>query len=88
MTYTTPVPITDGHLYTGSSLELRNLTMAYGDIEVLRDVSLEVAPGTIIRVHRQVLARVVEDEPVEEAAEAPATTDEAGDQPGEPRDRA
>lgn len=46
MTYTTPVPITDGHLYTGSSLELRNLTMAYGDIEVLRDVSLEVAPGT------------------------------------------
>ncbi|MGC5076597.1 amino acid ABC transporter ATP-binding protein [Agrococcus sp. DT81.2] len=46
MTYTTPVPITGGPLYTGSSLELRDLTMAYGDIEVLRDVSLEVAPGT------------------------------------------
>lgn len=46
MTYTTPVPVTDGHLYTGSSLELRNVTMAYGEIEVLRDVSLEVPPGT------------------------------------------
>jgi polar amino acid transport system ATP-binding protein len=40
------VPTTDGHTYAGSSLELRNLTMAYGDIDVLRDVSLEVAPGT------------------------------------------
>ncbi|WP_405218563.1 amino acid ABC transporter ATP-binding protein [Agrococcus sp. Ld7] len=46
MTYTTPVPIADGHLYTGSSLELRDLTMAYGDIEVLRGVSVKVAPGT------------------------------------------
>jgi polar amino acid transport system ATP-binding protein len=32
--------------FHGSSLELRNLTMAYGDIEVLRNVSLNVAPGT------------------------------------------
>lgn len=32
--------------FRGSSLELRNLTMAYGDIEVLRNVSLTVAPGT------------------------------------------
>jgi polar amino acid transport system ATP-binding protein len=46
MTTTTPVPIPDGHLYTGSSLELRGLSMAYGDIEVLRDVSLTVEPGT------------------------------------------
>ena len=46
MTYTTPVPVTDGHLYAGSSLELVDLTMAYGDIDVLQDVSLTVAPGT------------------------------------------
>ncbi|WP_430647475.1 amino acid ABC transporter ATP-binding protein [Agromyces sp. GXS1127] len=46
MTYTSPLPITDGHLYSGSSLELRGLSMAYGEIEVLRDVSIEVAPGT------------------------------------------
>ncbi len=46
MTYTSPVPVTDGRFYAGSSLELRNLTMAYGEIDVLRDVSLEVAPGT------------------------------------------
>ena len=46
MTYTSPVPVTDGHLYAGSCLELVDLTMAYGDIEVLRDVSLTVAPGT------------------------------------------
>jgi len=32
--------------FHGSSLELKNLTMAYGDIEVLRNVSLTVAPGT------------------------------------------
>jgi polar amino acid transport system ATP-binding protein len=46
MTYTSPVPISDGHVYAGSSLQLQNVTMAYGDIEVLRDVSLDVAPGT------------------------------------------
>ncbi|WP_400996832.1 amino acid ABC transporter ATP-binding protein [Agromyces sp. GXQ0307] len=46
MTYTSPLPITDGHLYSGSSLELRGVSMAYGEIEVLRDVSIEVAPGT------------------------------------------
>ena len=46
MTYTSPMPVTDGHFYEGSSLELIDLTMAYGDIEVLRDVSLTVAPGT------------------------------------------
>ncbi|UIP60015.1 amino acid ABC transporter ATP-binding protein [Agromyces marinus] len=46
MTYTSPVPVTDGHLYAGSSLELQGLSMAYGDIEVLRDVTLTVAPGT------------------------------------------
>ncbi len=46
MTYTSPVPITDGQFYAGSSLELRDLTMAYGEIDVLRDVSLQVEPGT------------------------------------------
>lgn len=46
MTYTSPMPVTDGHFYAGSSLELIDLTMAYGEIDVLRDVSLTVAPGT------------------------------------------
>lgn len=32
--------------FHGSSLELRSLTMAYGDVDVLRNVSLTVAPGT------------------------------------------
>ena len=36
----------DIETFHGSSLELKNLTMAYGDIEVLRNVSLTVAPGT------------------------------------------
>jgi polar amino acid transport system ATP-binding protein len=36
----------DIETYHGSSLELKNLTMAYGDIEVLRNVSFTVAPGT------------------------------------------
>jgi polar amino acid transport system ATP-binding protein len=30
----------------GASLELRELTLAYGPIEVLRKVSLRVAPGS------------------------------------------
>ena len=49
----TPTPTTlntaatpETQSFHGSSLELRNLTMAYGDIEVLRNVSLTVAPGT------------------------------------------
>jgi polar amino acid transport system ATP-binding protein len=46
MTYTSPVPVADGHFYEGSSLELIDLTMAYGDIEVLRKVNLTVPPGT------------------------------------------
>ena len=46
MTDISPSATADGRIYTGSSLELRDLTMAYGDIEVLREVSLEVAPGT------------------------------------------
>jgi polar amino acid transport system ATP-binding protein len=46
MTYTSPVPVTDGHLYQGSSLALVDLCMAYGDIDVLRDVTISVAPGT------------------------------------------
>jgi polar amino acid transport system ATP-binding protein len=46
MTYTSPVPVTDGHFYKGSSLELIDMTMAYGDIDVIRGVSLKVEPGT------------------------------------------
>ncbi len=46
MTYTSPVPVTDGHLYQGSSLELVDFCMAYGSIDVLRDVNISVAPGT------------------------------------------
>lgn len=46
MTYTSPVPVADGHFYEGSSLELQGLSMAYGDIEVLKDVSISVPPGT------------------------------------------
>jgi polar amino acid transport system ATP-binding protein len=38
--------VADVQQYRGSSLELRNLVMAYGDIEVLRDVSFTVAAGT------------------------------------------
>src|SRR6476661_10362065 len=36
----------DIETFHGYSLELRKLTMAYGDIEVLRNVTLTVAPGT------------------------------------------
>ncbi|MDN4612379.1 amino acid ABC transporter ATP-binding protein [Arthrobacter burdickii] len=32
--------------FRGSSLQLKNLCMAYGDVPVLRNVSLEIAPGT------------------------------------------
>lgn len=39
-------PTSDIEKFHGSSLELQNLTMAYGDVEVLRNVSLNVAPGT------------------------------------------
>ncbi len=46
MTYTSPLPVTDGHFYRGSSLELRDVSMAYGDIEVIREVSIDVEPGT------------------------------------------
>jgi polar amino acid transport system ATP-binding protein len=46
MTYTTPLPVQDVQEYRGSSLELVDLTMAYGDIEVLREVSFKVEPGT------------------------------------------
>lgn len=38
--------VPDIETFHGSSLELKNLTMAYGDVEVLRNVSLNVAPGT------------------------------------------
>ncbi|WP_413319835.1 preprotein translocase subunit YajC [Agrococcus sp. 1P02AA] len=43
---------------------------------------IEIAPGTIVRVHRQTLARVVQDEPVLDDA-----VDETGEA-DEPRDRA
>src|SRR6476660_7403315 len=38
--------VPDIETFHGSRLELKNLTMAYGDVEVLRNVSLNVAPGT------------------------------------------
>lgn len=37
---------TDIETFRGSSLELKNLTLAYGNIEVLRNVSFTIAPGT------------------------------------------
>ena len=46
MNTSTPTKNTTGReapAFHGSSLELRNLTMAYGDIEVLRNVSLTPA---------------------------------------------
>lgn len=46
MTYTSPLPVTDGHFYRGSSLQLREVSMAYGDIDVIREVSIDVEPGT------------------------------------------
>lgn len=46
MTYTSPLPAQTRADLRGSSLELVDLTMAYGDIEVLRGVSIAVAPGT------------------------------------------
>jgi polar amino acid transport system ATP-binding protein len=46
VTYTSPVPVTDGHFYEGSSLELDQVCMAYGDVDVIKDVSISVAPGT------------------------------------------
>jgi polar amino acid transport system ATP-binding protein len=39
-------PTTTAAAYHGASLELRDLTLAYGPIEVLRKVSLTIAPGT------------------------------------------
>ncbi|WP_125614805.1 amino acid ABC transporter ATP-binding protein [Specibacter cremeus] len=46
MSTTTHTPVAGLDTYRGSSLELRDLTMAYGDIEVLRNVSMTIAPGT------------------------------------------
>jgi polar amino acid transport system ATP-binding protein len=46
MSYTSPSPVQDVQKYKGSSLELVKLTMAYGSIEVLREVSFAVQPGT------------------------------------------
>jgi polar amino acid transport system ATP-binding protein len=46
MTYTSPLAVPASQDFRGSSLELVDLTMAYGDIDVLRGVSIAVAPGT------------------------------------------
>ncbi|WP_113719750.1 amino acid ABC transporter ATP-binding protein [Arthrobacter dokdonensis] len=46
MSATTTSPTADIETFRGSSLQLKNLTMAFGDIEVLRNVSLAIAPGT------------------------------------------
>ncbi|WP_425846302.1 preprotein translocase subunit YajC [Agrococcus sp. TSP3-2-1] len=52
--------------------------------EERNEAFIEISPGTIVRVHRQTLARVVDDH-VEETSES--SIDDAGDA-GEPRDRA
>ncbi|MFF1876185.1 ATP-binding cassette domain-containing protein, partial [Kitasatospora herbaricolor] len=46
MTYTSPLAVPATRDFRGSSLDLVDLTMAYGDIDVLRGVSVSVAPGT------------------------------------------
>jgi polar amino acid transport system ATP-binding protein len=46
MTYTSPLAVPASQDFRGSSLELVDLSMAYGDIDVLRGVSIAVAPGT------------------------------------------
>ncbi|MCC2028636.1 amino acid ABC transporter ATP-binding protein [Microbacterium sp. YMB-B2] len=46
MTYTSPLPVTEGRFYEGSRLQIDNLVMAYGDVDVIRDVSIAVEPGT------------------------------------------
>jgi len=54
--------------------------------EERNEAHIEIAPGTVIRVHRQTLARVVDDHAeVTEAADD--RTDDLGDA-DEPRDRA
>ncbi|MCH1883057.1 preprotein translocase subunit YajC [Agrococcus sp. ARC_14] len=60
----------------------------YGELreidEERNEALIEIAPGTIVRVHRQTLARVVDDQ--QELVED-STADEAGDA-DEQRDRA
>lgn len=46
MTSTSALAVSAKRDFRGSSLELVDLTMAYGDIDVLRGVSFTVAPGT------------------------------------------
>ena len=46
MTYTSPVPIKDGNFYEGSTLEVHDLVLAFGDIEVVRGISTTVPAGT------------------------------------------
>ncbi|WP_306233843.1 preprotein translocase subunit YajC [Agrococcus beijingensis] len=54
--------------------------------EERNEALIEIAPGTIVRVHRQTLARVVDDHAAADAdAVDDGTIDDAGD---EPRDRA
>lgn len=56
--------------------------------EERNEALVEIAPGTIVRVHRQTLARVVEDQ-TEAAADAEVTDDRADDAgDADPRDRA
>ena len=46
MTYTSPLPAQTTPDFRGSALHLLDLTMAYGDIDVLCGVTMSVAPGT------------------------------------------
>ena len=54
--------------------------------EERNEAHIEIAPGTVIRVHRQTLARVVDDH-AEVTESADDRTDDVGDA-DEPRDRA
>ena len=55
--------------------------------EERNEALVEIAPGTIVRVHRQTLARVVEDHVEDAEADiADDRADDAGD--ADPRDRA
>jgi preprotein translocase subunit YajC len=55
--------------------------------EERNEAHIEIAPGTVIRVHRQVLARVVDDHAEVTGERTDDRTDDAGDT-DEPRDRA
>ncbi|WP_457939844.1 amino acid ABC transporter permease/ATP-binding protein [Mesorhizobium sp. 10J20-29] len=44
---TSKAPTTARKRFKGGSIEVRNIDMAYGEIQVLHDISLKVEPGTV-----------------------------------------